>query len=356
MTTFKTLVNNLSTTLGAHYTAGSGTMTVASGTGASFGTVSASAPVRFTVVTSGTYGTNDEIFTIYQATGINGDVLSGVSAIEGTTDQNYSTGDVVEARPTQGSYADIHSAINAIENAPYSVDTTVVHLAGAETITGAKTFANKLTLAAAPDPVAPGAGDVWNGSSQGVLSFVSSGMVARAGGIVWQGLGAGTAVANTTLQQSVLSGIGTTRGTLTIPTNSLLPGKILTIDVYGKYSSTSSKPTITFVILLGGVVIAKTSAVVVPVANTNSMWYVTCPSGFQVQAIGTSGKVLGRAVVVGNGSTAFTSYATQPGPPGIGVATINTTVPLTFDVQVQWSMASPSNSIQFLGGTLSIGG
>jgi hypothetical protein len=146
MTVFKTLVNNLRTSLGANYTAGSGTMTVAPGTGTLFGSISTAAPARFTVITAATYGTSSEVLTIYQATGLSGDVLSGVSAIEGTTDLNYSAGDKLEARPTQGSYADIHGAINAIENAPYAVDNSVVHRAGSETITGAKTFSTPPTV------------------------------------------------------------------------------------------------------------------------------------------------------------------------------------------------------------------
>jgi hypothetical protein len=356
MTTFKTLVNNLRTTLGASYTVGSGTMTLAPGSGSSFGNVSASTPVRFTVITAATYGSSSELLTIYQATGINGDVLSGVSAIEGTTDRNYSAGDKLEARPTQGSYADIHGAINAIESAPYAVDTSVVHLAGSETITGAKTFANKLTLASITDPVQPGAGDLWNSSAKGVLSFATAGMVTRAGGIVWQGLGPGTPVVNTTSQTSILAGIGSTQGSLTIPANSLLPGKYINIDLFGQYSSTGNAPTIQFVFLLGGVVIATTVPVTISTSNTNVMWHIHCPSKFQVQSIGTSGKIIGRAVLVGIGASNFSAYATQPGPPSIGAATINTTGALTFDVQVLWSTASTSNSIQFLGGALWIDG
>jgi hypothetical protein len=121
-------------------------LVLTSGTGALFGPVSVTAPVRFTVVTAATYGTASEVSTIYQATGISGDVLSGVLAIEGTTDRNYSVGDKVEARPTQGSFGDVYAAVNAIENAPYATDTSVVHLAGTESISGAKTFSTLPTL------------------------------------------------------------------------------------------------------------------------------------------------------------------------------------------------------------------
>ena len=40
----------------------------------------------------------------------------------------------------RGAASDIYTAVNALENAGYAVDSTVVHLAGSETISGAKTL------------------------------------------------------------------------------------------------------------------------------------------------------------------------------------------------------------------------
>ena len=93
-TVFKKPINNLTTTLAAAYTPGSGTMTVRAGDGARFGAVSASSPIRFTCVKASgvtSVGQVDPIsaISIYVATGIAGDVLSGVSVQEGTTDQAF---------------------------------------------------------------------------------------------------------------------------------------------------------------------------------------------------------------------------------------------------------------------------
>lgn len=137
-TTFKRLTNNLYTSLAAGYTAGSGTMQVSAGTGALFGAVSTTSPVRFSAITAGTYGSVSETMAVFQATGISADVLSGVSAIEGTTDQNFSIGDKVEVRATAGAFGDIHAAINSLEAA-----TSALYVQTAK-VTGSTNGANLL--------------------------------------------------------------------------------------------------------------------------------------------------------------------------------------------------------------------
>lgn len=104
---FHTPLNNVSATLGAAYTAGSGALVLASDQGARFGTPAVSAPVRFTVVSQ----TDPAVLTIFRATGRSADTLTGVTAIEGTTDRAYSAGDTVEMRATAGAFSDIHDAI-----------------------------------------------------------------------------------------------------------------------------------------------------------------------------------------------------------------------------------------------------
>jgi hypothetical protein len=141
-TTFKPHLNNVSTTVAQPYTAGSGAMFVASGTSPAFG---GTFPVIFTVITASSYGTTAETYTIYQATGRTGDQFTGLSALEGTTDRAYAIGDRVEVRWTDGLAKTIESAVNTIENA-YATDTLVVHLAGTETISGAKTFSSTTTM------------------------------------------------------------------------------------------------------------------------------------------------------------------------------------------------------------------
>jgi len=111
-TTFSTPLNNLRTTVGAAHTSGSGSLQVASGAGANFGSTF---PLRVTVATAATYGIVGEVSTIFTVTARATDTLT-VAAIEGTSDRNYAIGDIVEVRETAGSLTDIQSAVNTAEN------------------------------------------------------------------------------------------------------------------------------------------------------------------------------------------------------------------------------------------------
>lgn len=119
-TVFKKPINNLTTTLAAAYAVGSGTMAVRAGDGARFGTISAASPIRFACVKSGVIQNNGQIgdlsgISIYTATGIAGDVLSGVAVSEGTTDQPFAVNDFLCVIPTAGTFEEIHQAINTLE-------------------------------------------------------------------------------------------------------------------------------------------------------------------------------------------------------------------------------------------------
>lgn len=129
MSTFASLINNGQTFLGAAYTAGSGTMTLGTGygaviasrlTAAGFPAVSSSAPLRFTAIAAAALNEFGQIVqlglvTIFEATGLAGDVLSGVAAVEGTTDQNFAQGDVIAVLLTAGQIQAIQAAIAALQ-------------------------------------------------------------------------------------------------------------------------------------------------------------------------------------------------------------------------------------------------
>lgn len=124
---FASLANNAQTTLAANYTAGSGTVTLASGYGATlaakitaagFASIAPTAPLRFTLIAASainTYGQISDLsrVTILEATGLAGDVLSGVTAVEGTTDQNFSAGDTFAVLLTAGQIQEMQAAIVA---------------------------------------------------------------------------------------------------------------------------------------------------------------------------------------------------------------------------------------------------
>jgi hypothetical protein len=100
------------TTAAAGYVVGSGSLTVAAGTGAQFPTPTPSAPILFTVVSAATYGLFPETFCTYEATGLTGDTLTGITLIDGT-DTAWVAGADVEMRTCAKHLNDLAAGIAA---------------------------------------------------------------------------------------------------------------------------------------------------------------------------------------------------------------------------------------------------
>jgi hypothetical protein len=123
-TPFPAPVNDLATTLAGTRTVGGSTLTLASGAGTKittalaelgYGPPSSIKPLRVTVTKAAYTGRGD--ISVIQATGLTGDVLNGCTVVEGTPDQAFAIGDVVEVDPTAGVIKAIEDAINALETA-----------------------------------------------------------------------------------------------------------------------------------------------------------------------------------------------------------------------------------------------
>lgn len=114
-TTFNTFVDNAKTILASTHTAGSGSLVLSSNVfGSTF-------PIMVTVITAGSYQTSAESLVIYTATGVTGSTLTGVTATEGTTDQNFAAGSIVELRWTAGEANLISTAVNTLEGTVQNV-------------------------------------------------------------------------------------------------------------------------------------------------------------------------------------------------------------------------------------------
>jgi hypothetical protein len=202
ITNFAKPLNNIATTVAASYTAGSGSLTVASAAGI---TLTAGQFVRVSTFRQGAP------LGILKASAVAGNVLTIAGAIDGYTDVNLLIGDAAELRVTAGAFADIHAAVNALEAleastvyttgsyaspgwltsiagsivagniagnaasitgsiaesqvtnlttdlAAKAADNAVVHLAGTETISGAKTFSASATFQSIPTAPTAAAG------------------------------------------------------------------------------------------------------------------------------------------------------------------------------------------------------
>jgi hypothetical protein len=122
MTNFDQVKNDAASTLAAAYTPGAGSFVLASGAGANFPTPTVTNPIRLTVMPAAV-AYNPATLTpaalrIFQATGKSGDTLTGISAVEGyADDKSFAIGDAICMAATAATFTDIHTAINALENA-----------------------------------------------------------------------------------------------------------------------------------------------------------------------------------------------------------------------------------------------
>jgi hypothetical protein len=118
---FPVPVNNVSLVLAAPYSTGSGSMQLQLGGGAivlaalaemGYSGVSPSNPIRWTVRIPDT--TDRASQTIYESTGLSGDIITGLTPIEGTIDQDFPIDSRVGVIATAGFMQDIIDYINGI--------------------------------------------------------------------------------------------------------------------------------------------------------------------------------------------------------------------------------------------------
>ena len=109
-TPFPIVPNNAVSALAANYTAGSGVMSVNPGDGAKYGTPTPERPVYITAVSQ-----NTNLYTIFRCTGRSTDLLTGLVAINATSDRNYVVGDPIRVSIVGQHFEDLYGAVNAIE-------------------------------------------------------------------------------------------------------------------------------------------------------------------------------------------------------------------------------------------------
>jgi hypothetical protein len=105
-TSFAKPINDIATTVAAPYTAGSGSLTVASAAGITLG---GNQWIRVSTFRSGAP------LSILKATAVSGNVLTIAGAADGYTDVNLISGDAADLRVMAGALADLHTAVNALE-------------------------------------------------------------------------------------------------------------------------------------------------------------------------------------------------------------------------------------------------
>ena len=131
LTAFAESGDNLETTLGGAYVKGSGTVQLAAGFGAKlagqraaygYPAISAAAPVRFTMAAQSAYDSSGNLVDptkqcIYLAPTLAGDVLTGLQAETGQTDQDFPSGSRWMINSVSRAFRDVHIAVNNNEAA-----------------------------------------------------------------------------------------------------------------------------------------------------------------------------------------------------------------------------------------------
>jgi hypothetical protein len=164
-------------------------------------------------------------------------------------------------------------------------------------------------------------------------------------------LGPAVAVANSTTLTSLFPG-APVEGTLVLPPDMLAVGSMLRFDLFGRYGAVANS-TMDVQVLLGNAVIGMGRSLILDQASGLGWSFdpVFGP-GFQVQATGIAGKVIGgaRFNFWGTGGNALNLSGKANAAPG--QVMVDTTASLAIDLKVQWSVANPANTIQLLGGAI----
>jgi len=191
-----------------------------------------------------------------------------------------------------------------------------------------------LRMAAAAAPSSPVAGDFWHDSTLKMLQHFAGSLKQSLGGTTFSATASAT-VANTTTETSLA---GTGVGTIALPANFLTPGKSVRITAWGHWSTLASPGTFTVRSKVNGVASATVSAT--PSGSiTSRTWRIdqlaTCRS------TGVSGEVAVEGTFLNNsGGTTSSTWELES-----GVVTVDTTAAVTFDLTVQWTTGSASNTI-----------
>lgn len=246
---FHSVANNVQTTLAAPYVRGSGVMALAPDFGAvlaariaaaGFPAIGADAPLKYTLIARGALSATGQILdvtrlAIFSATGLAGDELTGVSIAEGTVDQPFAAGDTFAVLWTAGDVAELVAAIKALQDGMTALDSTVVHLAGTEVISGAKTFTIAPRLASLTGLLK---------AALGILAQAIAGtdFVAPAGVDGGQTINGGTGASQTL---AVNSTSHSTKGTITF-------NGLVTIGADGTFTITPANKT--FAMGTGGII------------------------------------------------------------------------------------------------------
>lgn len=243
MSDFASAVNFVRTTLRLPYVPGSGQVFLYRGYGASVNTaltnqglpsISVSAPLRFMLINAQYYNAqtqqiiDPQFCSIFEATGLSGDNLTGCTVVEGTVDQAFNSGDIFVVQLTAGQINDIQSAVVVLQGstgapatATYILQTANSSLTSAQVLASLSTGLLKVTTTTGVLSTAVAGTDYLaiNGNGSGLTNLTAANLVGT------------VAIAN--------GGTGQTSSATAF--NALSPITTLGDLIYGSAANTSSR-------------------------------------------------------------------------------------------------------------------
>jgi hypothetical protein len=202
-------------------------------------------------------------------------------------------------------------------------------------------------LVAQADPAAPAAGDMWLSTVSGAPKiYRAPGLGGSIGQCIFS-CGPCAPVVNTTALTSIFGSPTGVQGSLTTPANKLAAGNVLRWVLTAQYSCSGS-PTISASVLLGGAeVLSSPAAFTLSTNVTNQLVFsgvgqlTIIPDG---ESTGASG--IGSLVYVQSFDSQPTTFQIVGGGSPVPFVSFDSSEATTFDIQVAFGTASPSNSFQ----------
>lgn len=148
----------------------------------------------------------------------------------------------------------------------------------------------------------------------------------------------GTAYASSTTPTSIIP----TGAVWTMPANYADIGKTITLDAYGKISTTAT-PTITFSVYLAGATFAASQAITTGSGITNLTWNLHLDITFRAIGSGTSANAMFSGYVIGPSGAGLVTMIPATSP---AVSSgFNSTSANAVDLYATWSANSASNTL-----------